>query len=114
MEKDNKKAELEIRKEIAALKIESFTMYGDSSHSWLEVPFALLELLKIDGLITECSYQSRDGKKVYLEEDVDAYTFIIAYRDALHSREVERIPIVDRYSEHSFVRALPRYARKIG
>lgn len=55
-----------------------YKLYSDPGHGWLAVKRA--ELIKLDILskITHCSYQSRSGKTVYLEEDCDLSTFVYA------------------------------------
>jgi hypothetical protein len=55
-----------------------FDCYADPQHGWLKVKRILLIQLKIEHKITSCSYQRGDW--VYLEEDVDAGTFIEAFK----------------------------------
>ena len=54
-----------------------FTFYEDPAHGWLAVPFKLIEQLGLAEQITPCSY-CRQGQ-IYLEEDLDASTFLCAY-----------------------------------
>ena len=54
-------------------------VYFDSAHSWLEVDYQELLDLGITKRITNWSY--RDDKKVYLEEDIDAGTYIDAVEE---------------------------------
>ena len=54
-------------------------VYFDSAHSWLEVNYQELIDLGITKRITNWSY--RDDKKVYLEEDIDAGTYIDAVEE---------------------------------
>ena len=54
-------------------------VYFDSAHSWLEVNYQELIDLGITKRITNWSY--RDDKKVYLEEDIDAGTYIDAVKE---------------------------------
>ena len=68
-----------------------FTLYADGGHAWAKVPRKLLEQLGILKDITHYSYQR--GDYVYLEEDGDLSTFLVAYpiatfyeRDSYHSR----------------------------
>lgn len=49
----------------------------DTGHAWLAVKRKELDVLGIADLITSCSYVK--GSTVYLEEDVDAPSFIAAY-----------------------------------
>ena len=53
--------------------------YFDSGHGWLEVTYEELIDLGITKRITNWSY--RDGEKVYLEEDIDAGTYIDAVKE---------------------------------
>lgn len=50
------------------------TFITDPSHGWLEVPIQLIKQLNIQNNITNCSYMN--NKNVYLEEDLDAPTFL--------------------------------------
>ena len=61
-----------------------FTYHQDPGHGWIEVPLSLLEELGITEQISSCSYHSITGPKpvVYLEEDMDAGTFIEAAKAA--------------------------------
>lgn len=58
--------------------MKKFKFYSDPSHGWLAVKRQLLIDLKIINQISGYSYQK--GKTVYLEEDGDCSTFIIAYK----------------------------------
>ena len=53
--------------------------YFDSGHGWLEVTYEELIDLGITKRITNWSY--RDGEKVYLEEDIDAGTYLDAVKE---------------------------------
>jgi len=53
--------------------------YFDSGHGWLEVTYEELIDLGITKRITNWSY--RDGEKVYLEEDIDAGTYVDAVEE---------------------------------
>lgn len=55
----------------------TFKYYRDPGHGWVAVKRKLLSDLGILHKITSFSYQK--GKTVYLEEDLDASTFIDAY-----------------------------------
>lgn len=52
------------------------TFYEDSGHGWLEVPIEMCRRYGLQGKITGFSYCK--GSNLYLEEDVDASTFINA------------------------------------
>jgi hypothetical protein len=56
----------------------TFRFYSDPGHGWLAVKRAYLRELGILEKITQFSYQR--GETVYLEEDVDAGTFIEAFQ----------------------------------
>ena len=55
-----------------------YTFYEDPGHGWLEVPTLELVKLGIAGAISPCSYIHPSGKTVYLEEDCDLTTFLVA------------------------------------
>lgn len=56
-----------------------FNVYGDPGHSWLQVPYRYIKRAGVEKDITSFSYVRRnkqgDIQHVYLEEDVDWYTF---------------------------------------
>jgi len=54
--------------------------YQDAGHGWLAVKAKELRDLGIADKISSCSYMK--GLTVYLEEDLDAETYILAQRDA--------------------------------
>lgn len=54
--------------------------FADPGHGWLRVSMADLRALGIAGKITEYSY--RNGDQAYLEEDLDAGTFLDAAQAA--------------------------------
>jgi hypothetical protein len=54
-----------------------YIFYSDPGHGWLRVKMQELRDLGIMDKITFYSYMSKDGKYAYLEEDVDADTFIL-------------------------------------
>jgi hypothetical protein len=68
--------------------------YVDPNHAWYKVPRSVLVKLKIADKITPCSYESKGGSMVYLEEDLDYSTFYAAAREAKLKMEFRRI----RYS----------------
>lgn len=83
----------------------TLTFHSCPSHSYLEVPHALMKQVKPKG-ISHCSY--RDAENAYLEEDADAGRFLKAAKEkgvAVEIREVvqgdtmyERIGQMRRYS----------------
>lgn len=94
------------------------TFYNDPSHGWLKVEFNDLKVLGILGAITGFSY--RRGSEVYLEEDLDAQTYINALFTDYTGRSVEdhsafkmwRDMITDHHSNSdSFVRNLNQFYR---
>jgi len=52
------------------------TSHSDSGHGWLAIKRDVLVELGILEKISHCSYQSKSGKTVYLEEDADASLLI--------------------------------------
>ncbi len=65
-----------------------FVWHTSPSHGWLSVPRKLLNELNLLSQITPYSFQN--GNRVYLEEDVDAQTFITAF-EAVHGSIDSRI-----------------------
>lgn len=63
-----------------AKTIKSYKFYSDSGHGWMAVKRKELVELGILDSITSYSYQR--GATVYLEEDCDATTFILALKKA--------------------------------
>ena len=53
----------------------TFTFYYDAGHGWLEVSKDVLQTV---GLTEDdfSSYSYQDRENLYLEEDMDAYTFV--------------------------------------
>ncbi len=86
----------------------SYRYLQDPGHGWIEVPIAELTELGIADKITPYSYVGANGTMVYLEEDLDAYTWLNAHR----ARSNDPMPLLK--SEHtngqSFVRGLPPYS----
>lgn len=56
----------------------TFPFISDPAHGWVRVPMSVLKELGIESDITSYSY--RKGGIAYLEEDVDAMTFIDAFK----------------------------------
>lgn len=57
----------------------TFTFWFDPGHAWLEVTREEATALGVINRISAYSYQTPDGKTLYLEEDCDASRFIDAY-----------------------------------
>lgn len=74
-----------------------FDIFDDPGHGWLKVPVSLLEKLGIADKITPYSY--RRGDFAYLEEDCDAGTFIVAYKEATGNCPKYRHHIADKSSK---------------
>lgn len=85
-----------------------FSFHYDSGHGWLRVPARMIESLYLKDKITGYSYQSKDGKTVYLEEDMDATTFLDKMKEYGYSQEDLTIKSIDD-GERSFIRNLPSY-----
>lgn len=75
----------------------------DAGHGWLHVKRAELERLGILNQITPYSHQR--GKTVYLEEDVDAQTFLRA-----KEARGEPVTIVSRYCDRSSIRSYAQFS----
>ena len=90
-----------------------YKFFEDPGHGWLEVTRAELARLGILKQISSYSYQSRDGRFVYLEEDSDMAKFAKArgwvaggsYSD--FSLMIGGIQTV--YHEDNRIRGLPPY-----
>lgn len=54
----------------------TYTFYSDPGHSWMAVTLAELIKLRIVDKISICSYWSKSGTVVFLEEDCDASIFL--------------------------------------
>lgn len=78
------------------------TFIIDPGHGWLKVPIGELAALGIAGQITMYSFV--DGRFVYLEEDLDAGTYLNARREQGHPEPV----LVDEYVRY-FDRDRRRY-----
>ncbi len=77
------------------------TSHSDSGHGWLAVKRVNLIELGILEKISHCSYQSKSGKTVYLEEDSDASLLI----DECKKKGIEFTVIRGRYYERSPIRS---------
>jgi hypothetical protein len=100
---------------ISALRTLPHTFHSDPGHAWLAVCYSDLIVLDILGQISECSYRDKDT--VYLEEDMDAGTYITALFGKNGERTIKqqekfiqwRDLINHLDSNHSFVRNLPSF-----
>ena len=90
-----------------------YLFFEDPGHGWLEVTRDELRQLGIADKISHYSYQSRDGSKVFLEEDSDLMKFAEAtgwkrgmlYADwALSIGGIQTV-----YHEDNRIRGLPPY-----
>jgi hypothetical protein len=83
------------------MKNKQYIHHTDPGHGWLAVKKSELEFLKIADKITQYSYVK--GDTVYLEEDLDATTFILAYEKAFGYRPKTR----ESYLETTPIRYYP-------
>lgn len=74
----------------------TYTLYEDSGHAWLEVQRRELTDMEIMNEITGYSYES--GDSVFLEEDLDATTFIRKYESIYNKKPNIKISYVGRES----------------
>ena len=87
--------------------MQTFTLYTDPGHGWLEVPRDLLAELGIAEDISQFSYQRLE--KVFLEEDSDLRRFTRAMGAA--GREFKTLETYT--ADNSFVRSLPAYKAEV-
>jgi hypothetical protein len=78
--------------------------HQDSGHGWLAVKRSTLSAWGILDKISPCSYQSKSGKTVYLEEDGDMKKFV----DQAKSRGIE-VMTKESYQERSPIRSYDRF-----
>lgn len=79
---------------------------SDPGHGWLAVPRRLVEQAGVERDVSSFSYQSADGKTVYLEEDCDASLFMdAAAKQGIAVKVVHASPS----NSDSFVRRLPKF-----
>jgi hypothetical protein len=88
--------------------MQTFTLYTDPGHGWLEVPRELLHELGIADEISQFSYQRME--RVFLEEDCDLATFTRAMGAA--GREFKVLEVNEPRND-SFVRSLPSYRAEV-
>lgn len=95
----------------------TYRFIEDPGHGWLEVSTAELRQLDIAHKVSTCSYQSKDGRTAYLEEDSDLSLWARArgfeagatdWRDFWTSR------VQTEHQENTFVRNLPMYQPPAG
>jgi hypothetical protein len=84
--------------------MKTYRFIHDPGHGWLEIPTAELVNLGIAGKISRFSYQSRDRRMAYLEEDCD-----VAHFDRAMSEAGFPWDAIDAYQDPTFVRQLPSY-----
>ena len=53
------------------MTVKNYQFISDAGHGWLKVPFNHVQKLGIIKEISDCSYVSKDGLYIYLEEDCD-------------------------------------------
>jgi hypothetical protein len=80
-----------------------YHFYADPGHGWLKVKLSELFKLGIQDKITSCSY-IRKGF-VYLEEDVDAQTFLKAKQD----KQEEFVIVAHHSNRESKIRNYANY-----
>lgn len=85
------------------LKLKSYT---DAGHGWIAVKRDVLQAWGILDQVTHCSFQSKTGKTVYLEEDCDATLFM----NQAKTRGVQ-VEFKNSYKEVSPVRNYPRFQK---
>lgn len=87
------------------MKNKQYVFHADPGHGWLAVKKSELVYLDVLEKITPYSYMK--GDTVYLEEDLDAATFMMAYQQKFgkelkyKSSHLEKTPI-RYYSQFSF------------
>jgi len=92
---------------IKMLRAKGFIFHTDGGHGWLEVYKHEIKMLKISKEITGYSYM--DGNKVYLEEDLDAGTFITAWEKFTGRQFEEGRVFTEIYRENTPIRSYKSY-----
>ena len=84
--------------------------YSDAGHGWLKV--SARELINLDLLskITRYSYMSPSGRWVYLEEDCDMTTYLVALGKN-HANWGSELGVKTKHSSRSSIRGYPRADR---
>lgn len=80
----------------------NYLFITDPGHGWLAVPISDLKKLGIENKITAFSY--RKGETAFLEEDVDAGTFLKAAQAA-----GMQYTIKEKYEENTSIRSYLSY-----
>lgn len=102
----------------AKLRTTPHHFYSDPSHGWLKVRISHLKVLGILGAITGYSY--RTGDDVYLEENMDATTYIntLFGKHGYRTKDQQNVfgewrdMMIDHGGNNeSFVRNLPQFHR---
>lgn len=83
----------------------AYQFITDAGHGWLQVPVTqFIQALKEGKGFSSCSYANLRTGMVYLEEDLDANTFVQWYKDKYkQALEYE----VKHYEDDCFIRDLP-------
>lgn len=85
-----------------------YKYFQDPGHGWIKVPVTELVDLGIAEQITTYSYLSPSGKFAYLEEDMDAGTFLQAKRS-----RGDEFSIDNRHCNRpSSIRSYPHYSAR--
>jgi hypothetical protein len=84
------------------LKLKS---YSDDSHGWIAVKKQVLIDLGILDIISFCSYVSKSGSTIYLEEDSDANKFINRANEKGLCVQLTHV----RHEGSSWIRSLNRF-----
>jgi hypothetical protein len=82
--------------------MKTYKFYNDPGHGWLAVKRSELNALGIANKISQFSYQR--GGTVYLEEDMDAVTFLRAKRLAEEEFEIKTV-----YQDRTPIRSYANY-----
>ena len=89
------------------MKTRKFNVYTDPGHGWVKVKFTDLIKLDIVDKITPYSYTRATDRGVYcyLEEDIDAGTFI----EALRAKGIEPYWVAHHTNKQSKIRSYSKY-----
>ena len=87
-----------------------YIFHADPGHGWLEVPMRALRAFGVAGKISDYSY--RKGDIAYLEEDCDAYKFLLArFPEGVAQRVnfTSTGAVSEVYEENTPIRDYPSY-----
>jgi hypothetical protein len=84
-----------------------YNFHEDPGHGWLEVPYADIESVGAQGIISKFSY--RKNNTCYLEEDCDAPRFEHAYELKNNNEKIDVAIVRHDGPGECFIRRLPRY-----